>query len=220
MAEARLQPPRLLSVNVGDREVDHAAARCGPRSGRSRSRAGSPLRGVNLVGDDQADRGSTAAPTRRSTPTPSRTAWWGPSSAATLGPGTFGENLTTEGLDVTSALRRRALARRHGVLEVAQPRLPASSSACAWATRGSSSASPRPRGPAPTCASSSRASSARATRSRSTSTRCRTTACHVPARSPTRSSVDPGLVPQALEAPELLPSLRELLSGRGAGAAG
>ena len=32
--------------------------------------------------------------------------------------------------------------------------------------------------------------------------------------------LDPGLAPQVLEAPQLLPSLRELLSGRGAGAAG
>ena len=32
--------------------------------------------------------------------------------------------------------------------------------------------------------------------------------------------LDPGLAPQVLEAPQLLPSLREWLSGRGTGAAG
>ena len=68
--------------------------------------------------------GSTAAPTRRSTPTPSRTTPGGTNRATAVGPGTFGENLTTEGIDISAALVGERWRVGTCVLEVVQPRQP------------------------------------------------------------------------------------------------
>lgn len=85
-----------------------------------------PIRveGVNLVGDDQADRrvhgGTDKAVYSYATEDYD---WWG-ESVGPLGPGTFGENLTTTGIDLTSAFVGDRWHVGSAVLEVCQPRTP------------------------------------------------------------------------------------------------
>src|SRR5204862_6301203 len=50
--------------------------------------------------------------------------WWSDRLGMTLAPGTFGENLTTEGLDVTGARVGEPWRIGTTLLEVTQPRLP------------------------------------------------------------------------------------------------
>lgn len=51
-------------------------------------------------------------------------AWWSAELGRTLGPGTFGENLTLEGVDVTGARVGERWAVGGCLVEVAQPRIP------------------------------------------------------------------------------------------------
>jgi MOSC domain-containing protein YiiM len=82
------------------------------------------LRRVNLVGDDQADRRVHGGIDKAVYAYASEDyEWWAPRTGP-LAPGTFGENLTTVGIDVTGS---RIGDRWHigpAVLEVAQPRSP------------------------------------------------------------------------------------------------
>jgi MOSC domain-containing protein YiiM len=83
------------------------------------------VQGVNLVGDDQADRtvhgGVDKAVYAYSA---EDYAWWSRQLGRELGPGTFGENLTTRGLSVTDAIVGERWLIGSVVLEVSQPRLP------------------------------------------------------------------------------------------------
>ncbi len=64
-----------------------------------------PLRGVNLRGDDQADRNARGGPDRAVYAYASEDyRWWEASLERTLDAGTFGENLTLGGVDVSGAL--------------------------------------------------------------------------------------------------------------------
>ena len=118
--------PRIISVNVGrpqtrpgGRRYVRSAIWKSPVEGRV------AVRGVNLDGDDQADRRVHGGPdkavyayaiedTRR----------WEAELCRELGPAAFGENLTTEGLDLTGALVGERWRVGTVVLEVVQPRLP------------------------------------------------------------------------------------------------
>jgi MOSC domain-containing protein YiiM len=62
------------------------------------------VRGVNLAGDEQADRRVHGGPDRALYVYASDDyAWWSERLGRSLAPGTFGENLTLDGIDVTGA---------------------------------------------------------------------------------------------------------------------
>jgi MOSC domain-containing protein YiiM len=84
-----------------------------------------PLRGVNLRGDDQADRTVHGGPDKAVYAYGAEdTEWWEAELGRALGPGAFGENLTTRGLPVSEAVIGERWAVGSTLLEVAQPRLP------------------------------------------------------------------------------------------------
>ncbi|HYH57979.1 MAG TPA: MOSC domain-containing protein [Thermoleophilaceae bacterium] len=118
--------PQLLSVNVAEvREIPWRGrmVRTGiwkfPVTGRV------AVRGVNVDGDDQADRRvhggefqAVYAYAREDY------AWWEGELGRELPPGTFGENLTVEGLDPTTARVGEQWRVGSALLEVSLPRIP------------------------------------------------------------------------------------------------
>lgn len=125
-SEGRPATGRVLSVNVGVPRPITAGARTatsaiwkGPVPGRV------AVRGVNLAGDDQADRSvhggehkavySYAAEDND---------WWASELGRAVPPGTFGENLTVAGVDVTGAVIGERWRVGSTLLEVSEPRLP------------------------------------------------------------------------------------------------
>ena len=118
--------PRVLSVNVGrPRPVDTGrrtvltAIWKAPVDGRV------AVRGINLVGDEQADRSVHGGPDKAvyAYAIEEIRAWEG-ELGRELGPAAFGENLTTEGIDVSGALIGERWTIGTTLLEVVQPRLP------------------------------------------------------------------------------------------------
>ncbi len=117
---------RIASVNVGrPREivVDGRTVRTSiwkdPVPGRI------AVRGVNVSGDDQSDR-EVHGGDRKAVYAYAREDldWWGERLGHALASGTFGENLTTDGLDVTGARVGERWRIGTTLLEVTQPRLP------------------------------------------------------------------------------------------------
>jgi MOSC domain-containing protein YiiM len=123
---------RIVSINVGQpRTVEWFGRQVTSAIWKSPVEGSVDVRGVNLIGDDQADRRvhggndkavyAYAAEDYR---------WWAmslPDSHAggtELGPGTFGDNLTTEGLDLGQAVIGERWLVGSAVLEVCQPRFP------------------------------------------------------------------------------------------------
>lgn len=84
--------------------------------------------GINVEGDRQADRRVHGGPDKAVYAYAAEdTAWWAGELARDLVPGVFGENLTTEGVEVTGAvIGERWRVGEEVVLEVCQPRLPCS----------------------------------------------------------------------------------------------
>lgn len=81
--------------------------------------------GVNLAGDDQADRAVHGGPDRAVYAYASEDYdWWNGELGRDLPPGTFGENLTTRGIDVTGALVGERWRIGTVVLQVTTPRFP------------------------------------------------------------------------------------------------
>ncbi len=119
--------PLLRSVNVGrpaqvgvqrGRPVMSAIGKA-PVDGRVR------VAGVNVEGDDQADRRVHGGPDKAVYAYAAEdTAWWAQELGRELGPGAFGENLTTEGVDVTGAVVGERWRIGDVELEVCQPRQP------------------------------------------------------------------------------------------------
>ena len=118
--------PHVISVNVGrprrvetGRRIVETAIFKAPVEGRV------AVRGVNLEGDDQADRSVHGGPDKAvyAYAIEETRAWEG-ELGRELGPGAFGENLTTEGLDVSGALIGERWRVGTALLEVVQPRLP------------------------------------------------------------------------------------------------
>src|SRR4051794_28566686 len=117
---------RVFSVNVGrprpvwtgQRTVSTAIWK-EPVEGRV------PVCGVNLAGDDQADRTVHGGPDKAvyAYAVEERRVWER-ELGRVLGPAPFGENLTTEGIDVSGALVGERWRIGSTLLEVAQPRLP------------------------------------------------------------------------------------------------
>src|SRR3954447_4525625 len=105
-------------VQVGDHTVWTAIWKS-PLEGRV------PLRGVNLRGDDQADRTVHGGPDKAVYAYGAEdTDWWEAELGSSLGPGAFGENLTVRGIPVSEAVIGERWAIGSTLLEVAQPRLP------------------------------------------------------------------------------------------------
>ena len=117
---------KVLSVNVGGvREFEYGGrpARSGiwkaPAVGRIAAR------GVNLAGDDQADRQAHGGPDKALYAYAVEDArWWEQEIRRALAYGEFGENLTTEGIDVNGALVGERWQIGTTVLEVSEPRIP------------------------------------------------------------------------------------------------
>ena len=120
-------PAKVVSVNVGaPRTVEHngrvvtTAIWKHPVSGRV------PVRGLNLAGDDQADR-SVHGGVDKAVYAYAREdyEWWGGElGAEALEAGTFGENLTVSGLDLNAAMVGERWRVGSALLEVSEPRFP------------------------------------------------------------------------------------------------
>ena len=119
---------RLVSVNVGrPRQIStrrgqpmHSAIFKEPVEGRVR------VEGVNLAGDDQADRTVHGGPEKAVYAYAREDIDWWENIHGDLPNGVFGENLTTRGVDVSGALLGERWRIGTVVLEVCQPRLPCS----------------------------------------------------------------------------------------------
>jgi len=117
---------KVISVNVGTvRGFDYggrpakSAIWKSPVSGRVRAR------GVNLAGDEQADRRAHGGPDKAVYAYAIEdTRWWERNIGRALGYGEFGENLTTEGIEVNDALVGERWQVGTAVLEVSEPRVP------------------------------------------------------------------------------------------------
>jgi MOSC domain-containing protein YiiM len=84
-----------------------------------------PVRGVNLEGDDQADRSVHGGPDKAVYAYASEDiAWWTEQRGSDLGSAPFGENLTTAGFDVGQARIGEQWAVGSTLLEVRQSRTP------------------------------------------------------------------------------------------------
>lgn len=80
---------------------------------------------VNLAGDDQADRRIHGGPDKAVYAYAGEDyEWWSEELGRPLGPGTFGENFTTAGLDVTGSAIGDRWRIGGALFEVAQPREP------------------------------------------------------------------------------------------------
>src|SRR5439155_1142597 len=82
-------------------------------------------RGVNLAGDEQADRRAHGGPDKAVYAYAIEdTRWWERNIGRALGYGEFGENLTTEGIEVNDALVGERWQVGTAILEVSEPRVP------------------------------------------------------------------------------------------------
>jgi MOSC domain-containing protein YiiM len=118
--------PRVLSVNVGSIRTIEWRGRMvttgiwkHPASGRV------ALRGVNFIGDDQADRSVHGGPDKAVYAYAREDYdYWRNVEGVETSPGLFGDNLTTAGLDLSNAIIGERWTVGSTVLEIAQPRLP------------------------------------------------------------------------------------------------
>jgi MOSC domain-containing protein YiiM len=116
----------LVSVNVGaPRPVEwfgrvvRTAIWKQPVAGRVE------VRGVNVAGDDQADRRVHGGIDKAVYAYAAEDyAWWSEGRADPLAPGTFGDNLTTSGVDLREAWIGERWAVGDAVFEVSEPRTP------------------------------------------------------------------------------------------------
>ena len=117
---------RLLSVNVGAvRQIELAGQARTTAIWKSPVSDRVAVRGVNLVGDDQADRHAHGGPDKAVYAYAREDyAWWERQLDRTLDPGMFGENLTTERIDLTDALVGERWRVGSVVLQVTSPRVP------------------------------------------------------------------------------------------------
>ncbi len=118
--------PSLVSVNVGfPREIEWLGKRGTTAIWKTPVEHRVPVAGVNLAGDDQADRRFHGGPDKAAYAYAREDYdWWSRELDRPLEPGTFGENLTVEGLDVTASVVGERWAIGSALLEVAQPRTP------------------------------------------------------------------------------------------------
>ena len=117
---------RVLSVNVGTiREFEYSGRPARSAIWKSPAVGRIAVRGVNLAGDDQADRKAHGGPDKVVYAYAVEDArWWQLQIGRSLGYGEFGENLTTEGIDVNNALVGERWQIGTTILEVSEPRIP------------------------------------------------------------------------------------------------
>ena len=117
---------RVLSVNVGGvREFDYNGRPAKSGIWKSPVAGRVAARGVNLDGDDQADRKVHGGPDKAVYAYAIEDVrWWEQELGRSLQYGEFGENLTTEQIDVTGALVGEHWEIGTAVLEVSEPRVP------------------------------------------------------------------------------------------------
>ena len=117
---------RVFSVNIGTprtvswhgRAVTTAIWKQ-PVPGRHR------LRGVNIEGDDQADRRVHGGPSKAVYAYGTEDyAWWEAVLGDPAGPGTFGDNLTVAGLDLAGRLVGERWQIGSAIVRVTEPRIP------------------------------------------------------------------------------------------------
>lgn len=117
---------RLVSVNVGvprtttwqGREVTSAIGK-DPVAGPHR------VQGVNVVGDDQADREAHGGRSKAVYAYSSAdSAWWAAQLGRDLPPGIFGENLTLDGPELAGSVVGERWRIGSTVLQVTEPRIP------------------------------------------------------------------------------------------------
>ncbi len=121
-----IQEGRVRSVNVGrPREIVVGERHIRTSIWKEPVAGRVAVRGVNLVGDDQSDR-RVHGGDRKAVYAYAREDldWWGTALGRELAAGTFGENITTEGIDVSGAREGERWQIGTTVLEVTQPRLP------------------------------------------------------------------------------------------------
>ena len=117
---------RVLSVNVGRvREFDYNGRPAKSAIWKSPVAGRIAARGVNLEGDDQADRKAHGGPDKSVYAYAIEDArWWEEKLGRSLQHGEFGENLTTEGIAVNDALVGERWGIGTAVFEVSEPRIP------------------------------------------------------------------------------------------------
>src|SRR5215475_5935743 len=116
----------VLSVNVGTaREFEYNGRPAKSAIWKSPAVGRIAARGVNLAGDDQADRQAHGGPDKAVYAYAIEDArWWEQEIRRALAAGEFGENLTTEGIDPNQALVGERWQIGTTVLEVSEPRIP------------------------------------------------------------------------------------------------
>jgi MOSC domain-containing protein YiiM len=118
--------PHVVSVNVATPETVLwkgreflTAIRKAPQSGQTQ------ISGVNAAGDDQADRTVHGGPSKAIYAYAVEDYdWWASVQGVSPRPGLFGENLTTNGIDLSGALIGERWRIGTSLLEVSEPRLP------------------------------------------------------------------------------------------------
>jgi len=117
---------KILSVNVGGvRVFDYKGRPARSAIWKSPVLGRIAARGVNLAGDDQADRKAHGGPDKAVYAYAIEDArWWEHEIGRALAAGEFGENLTTEGIDPNQALVGERWQIGTTVLEVSEPRIP------------------------------------------------------------------------------------------------
>jgi MOSC domain-containing protein YiiM len=116
----------VRSVNVGAiRRVEHRGRQVSTGIWKEPVVGPVAVRGVNLEGDDQADRRFHGGPDKAVYAYAVEDyAWWASELGHALALGAFGENLTVEGVDLTAAVVGERWLVGTCVLEVRQPRTP------------------------------------------------------------------------------------------------
>lgn len=117
---------RVLSVNVGrPRIIEWLGQTESTSIWKSPVEGRVMVLGVNLDGDDQADREVHGGPDKAVYSYASEdTTWWEGQLGRSFGPAAFGENLTLQGVDVSGALIGECWEIGDALFEVAQPRFP------------------------------------------------------------------------------------------------
>ena len=117
--------PRVISLNVGAvREVEWQGRIVTTGIWKSPAAGRLSLRGVNVSGDDQADRTVHGGPDKAVYAYAREDYDFWRARGINVHPGLFGENLTIEGIDLREALVGEHWHVGSTILEVAQPRLP------------------------------------------------------------------------------------------------
>ena len=117
---------RVLSVNVGTvRAFEYSGRLAQSAIWKSPAAGRIAARGVNLDGDDQADRKAHGGPDKAVYAyAVEDVRWWEQEIGRSLAYGEFGENLTTEGIDLNQALVGERWEIGTTVVEISEPRIP------------------------------------------------------------------------------------------------